>query len=187
PRNRSAERTREPLGPPQCVPDVARGSRFREPAGGSIPGGDARADPGERASGVRTRGAGRSHGQPRSPDRVGRARCPVSRARLVVVLAAASAGCATPAPTARSPIAAGPRAADAGVSETGTPDAPFRSVLPEPGPPVAFQAPVPEVKTLRNGLTVWIVEQREVPLVTAELVIRAGEDTDPPGSPGTAS
>src|SRR5262249_49445839 len=68
-----------------------------------------------------------------------------------------------------------------------TPDAPFRSVLPAPGPPVAFQAPVPAVKTLRNGLIVWIVEQHEVPLATVELVVRAGEDTDPAGRPGTAS
>ena len=110
----------------------------------------------------------------------------MSPTRLVVLLAAVSAGCATPTPPATS-TATAPRPAAAGVSETGTPDAPFRSVLPAPGPPVAFQAPIPVVKTLRNGLTVWIVEQPQIPLATVELVVRAGEDTDPAGRPGTAS
>ena len=73
------------------------------------------------------------------------------------------------------------------VSETGTPDAPFRAALPEAGPPVTFSAPVPVVQKLKNGLPVWIVEQHQLPLATVELVIRAGEDTDPAGKPGTAS
>jgi predicted Zn-dependent peptidase len=52
---------------------------------------------------------------------------------------------------------------------------------------VTFQPPVPTVRTLKNGLRVWIVEQHQVPLATVELVVRAGEDTDPSGKPGTAS
>ena len=99
------------------------------------------------------------------------------------LLACATSG--TPAP-AGAPAAAASRP-DAGVSETGTPDAPFRKTLPEPGAPVTFQAPVPTVRTLKNGLGVWIVEQHQVPLATVELVVRAGEDTDPSGKPGTAS
>lgn len=99
------------------------------------------------------------------------------------LLACATSG--TP-PPASPPVAAAPGAASA-VSETGTPEAPFRKALPEPGAPVTFQAPVPAVKTLKNGLPVWIVEQHNVPLATVELVVRAGEDTDPSGKPGTAS
>ncbi|HEY1332726.1 MAG TPA: insulinase family protein, partial [Myxococcaceae bacterium] len=96
--------------------------------------------------------------------------------------------CATSStpPPAAPPKAAAPGPGSA-VSETGTPDAPFRKTLPEPGAPVTFQAPVPTVKTLKNGLPVWIVEQHNVPLATVELVVRAGEDTDPSGKPGTAS
>lgn len=101
---------------------------------------------------------------------------------LGLALACASSG--TPPPGTSGGLAA---RTDAGVSETGTPDAPFRQVLPAAGPPVVFRAPVPTVQTLRNGLPVWIVEDHAVPLATVELVVRAGEDTDPPGRPGTAS
>jgi len=108
-------------------------------------------------------------------------------ARLALLSPALLVACATsgtPAPKAAPTAAAKP---DTGVSETGTPDAPFRKTLPEPTAPVVFKAPVPTVKTLKNGLPVWIVEQHEIPLTTVELVVRAGEDTDPSGKPGTAS
>ena len=110
-----------------------------------------------------------------------------SFARLALLVPAALLACATsstPAPATGTSAVARP---DAGVSETGTPDAPFRQVLPEPAGPVAFRAPVPSVQKLKNGLTVWIVEQHQLPLATVELVVRAGEDTDPAGRPGTAS
>ena len=108
--------------------------------------------------------------------------------RLAVFAPALLLACATskaPEPATPAPAPA-PRAAT-GVSETGTPDAPFRTTLPEPGDPVVFKAPVPSVHALKNGLPVWIVEQHELPLATVELVVRAGEDTDPSGKPGTAS
>ena len=105
-------------------------------------------------------------------------------ALLSPALLLACATSSTPAPKAAPTAAAKP---DTGVSETGTPDAPFRKTLPEPTAPVVFKAPVPTVKTLKNGLPVWIVEQHEIPLTTVELVVRAGEDTDPSGKPGTAS
>jgi predicted Zn-dependent peptidase len=52
---------------------------------------------------------------------------------------------------------------------------------------VSFQPPVPVVQKLKNGLQVWVVEKHDIPLVTVELVVSAGEDTDPSGRPGTAS
>jgi zinc protease len=107
--------------------------------------------------------------------------------RLAVFAPALLLACATSkAPAPATPATAAPRA-ETGVSETGTPDAPFRTALPEPGDPVVFKAPVPSVHALKNGLSVWIVEQHELPLATVELVVRAGEDTDPSGKPGTAS
>ena len=107
---------------------------------------------------------------------------PLRPAALIPVLLLACATPSTPAPGTSAPVAGAP-----GVSQTGTPDAPFRAVLPEPGPPVVFQPPVPQVLRLRNGLEVWVVEQHQIPLATMELVVRAGIDTDPPGRPGTAS
>jgi len=106
----------------------------------------------------------------------------VRLALLTLCLLLACATSSTPPPGS-----AAPGRADAGVSETGTPDAPFRQTLPEPGPAVVFRAPVPSVQTLKNGLAVWIVEQHQLPLATVELVLRAGEDTDPAGKSGTAS
>ena len=105
-------------------------------------------------------------------------------ARLSLLAPAVLLACATsstPAPATPPSAKLAPAAA---VSETGTPDAPFRQTLPEPGPPVTFKAPVPVVRTLKNGLPVWIVEQHELPLATVELVVRAGEDTDPGGLGG---
>ena len=108
-------------------------------------------------------------------------------ARLSLLAPAFLLACATSGKPAPAPTTAAAGRADAGVSETGTPDAPFRQTLPAPGAPVAFHPPVPTVHTLRNGLPVWIVEQHQIPLATLELVVRAGEDTDPSGRPGTAS
>jgi len=109
-------------------------------------------------------------------------------ARLSLLAPAVLLACATSgAPPPATAPSVKPAPAAAAVSETGTPDAPFRQTLPEPGPAVTFKAPVPAVRTLKNGLPVWIVEQHELPLATVELVVRAGEDTDPAGKPGTAS
>ena len=105
-------------------------------------------------------------------------------APVALLVPALLLACATPGPSA--PSATSPGAA-AAAPEVHTPDAPFRQVLPAAGPPVVFQPPVPSVQTLKNGLTVWIVEQHQLPLATVELVVRAGEDTDPSGRPGTAS
>jgi len=105
---------------------------------------------------------------------------------LLLLAPVALLACATSGPPA-STSAATPARPDAGISETGTPDAPFRQSLPEAGAPVVFHSPVPTVQKLKNGLPVWIVEQHELPLATVDLVIRAGEDTDPSGKPGTAS
>jgi zinc protease len=57
-------------------------------------------------------------------------------------------------------------------------------------PPVgAPRAPViaaPEVRTLANGLRVVVAQRRDVPLVTAELVVRSGAEADPAALSGLA-
>ena len=52
----------------------------------------------------------------------------------------------------------------------------------------ASTAPLPSAKSfdLPNGLKVWLVESRELPVVAAQLTVRAGSSSDPPGKPGLA-
>lgn len=62
-----------------------------------------------------------------------------------------------------------------------------RTVRPTPGPRPSVDFPEVERFTLSNGLPVWVVEKREVPLVTVQLIFEAGGIADPPGQPGLAS
>ncbi len=68
-----------------------------------------------------------------------------------------------------------------------TPDAPFRASKPAaaPGEP-RFQAPVPRVAALANGARLLVVENRAVPLVSIEIVVRAGVDQEPAAKGGLA-
>ena len=68
-----------------------------------------------------------------------------------------------------------------------TPDAEFRQSQPPPGKPVAFHPPVPRQLALQNGLRVFVIERREVPLVTVTLSVRSGANTDPPGKAGLSA
>jgi zinc protease len=64
---------------------------------------------------------------------------------------------------------------------------PDRSMPPKPTAPPALKLPPVQKHTLSNGLSVWIVEQREVPLVQANMIVRAGSAADPAGKYGVAS
>lgn len=64
---------------------------------------------------------------------------------------------------------------------------PDRSTPPKPGAPPALKLPPVQKHTLSNGLSVWIIEQHEVPLVQANMIIRAGSAADPAGKYGVAS
>jgi predicted Zn-dependent peptidase len=50
-----------------------------------------------------------------------------------------------------------------------------------------LKLPPVQKKTLANGLVVWIVEQREVPIVQLNLIVRAGSGADAAGRFGVAS
>jgi len=55
-------------------------------------------------------------------------------------------------------------------------------------PPLpAFEIPKPRVFTLKNGLTVFLMEDRELPLIAAEVRIRTGALLEPPDKTGLAS
>lgn len=63
----------------------------------------------------------------------------------------------------------------------------FRHHVPDPGAIARLQAPVPHVTKLANGLAVWVVPKRDLPLISAALIVRAGAAQDPRGGEGTAS
>ncbi len=61
---------------------------------------------------------------------------------------------------------------------------PWRDKAPLPGP--LSTAPLPSARRfdLPNGLAVYLVESHTLPIVTAQLVVRAGSSADPPALPG---
>jgi zinc protease len=68
----------------------------------------------------------------------------------------------------------------------GAEQAPDRSKPPMPGPAPALNVPPIERRTLSNGLRVWIVAMREVPVVDVSLIITSGAAADPAGKYGLA-
>ena len=62
-----------------------------------------------------------------------------------------------------------------------------RTQPPRLGPAPPLTLPRVEERTLVNGLEVWLVDSREVPLVQLNLVIHAGSGDDPDGQFGLAS
>ena len=65
--------------------------------------------------------------------------------------------------------------------------APDRSKPPTLGPAPVLRLPEVQKLTLANGLRVWVLEQHEVPLVQANLVVLSGASSDVPGQFGAAS
>jgi zinc protease len=57
---------------------------------------------------------------------------------------------------------------------------------PPPGPPRPIVIAAPEVATLDNGMRVVVAPRRGLPIVTTELVIRSGSETDPAPLAGLA-
>ena len=73
------------------------------------------------------------------------------------------------------------------VAMTAAQQAPDRSKIPVPGPAPALKLPAIEKHALANGLPVWIVAMREVPVVNISLVVKAGAAADPIGKYGVAN
>ena len=59
--------------------------------------------------------------------------------------------------------------------------------LPKPGPNPKFSLPPIEKTKLSNGLEVWMVEQRELPIVSMNLVLRTGQVNEPADRTGVAA
>ncbi|AMV36531.1 M16 family metallopeptidase [Planctomyces sp. SH-PL62] len=60
-------------------------------------------------------------------------------------------------------------------------------VMPEVGAPPAFTPPAFVRRTLSNGLPIWIVPRRELPIVSFRLVVGFGETSAPGGKEGLGS
>ena len=63
----------------------------------------------------------------------------------------------------------------------------WRKTPPKAGPPVTVHLPVPQTFTLANGLKVFVVEDRSLPILAASLVARAGSENNPQDKAGLAS
>lgn len=62
-----------------------------------------------------------------------------------------------------------------------------RTVRPKGAGTPRVDLPDIQKMTLKNGLRVWLVEDRELPLVAFNLVLQNGTDSDPAAQPGLAS
>jgi zinc protease len=58
--------------------------------------------------------------------------------------------------------------------------------LPKSGPNPKFALPAIEKTRLSNGLEVWMVEQRELPMVSMNLVLKTGQTNEPDNRRGVA-
>jgi zinc protease len=69
----------------------------------------------------------------------------------------------------------------------GAQQAPDRSHPPQPGPPPTLHLPAIQKQKLSNGLPVWVVELRKVPVAQVNLVVFSGSADDPSGKFGAAN
>ncbi len=63
----------------------------------------------------------------------------------------------------------------------------WRKDKPAPGPSPVIHLPAPEEFTLANGLKVLLVENHSLPVLSAEIVSRAGSENDPAAESGLAT
>jgi len=70
---------------------------------------------------------------------------------------------------------------------TTMPDEPWRKNAPQPGALPQMSLPVPAALKLSNGLSVLLIEQHKLPVISAHLVVLTGSDANPLKKPGLAS
>ena len=63
----------------------------------------------------------------------------------------------------------------------------WRMQPPPAGPASPLTLPVPEIFVLKNGLTVYLVEQRSLPVIAASMIVLSGSDANPVDRPGLSS
>ena len=106
--------------------------------------------------------------------------------RPIALTAWAVAGtlaCGAPTPPPQPPPA--PPVASASSATLAPPPDPL-GPRPEAGLPAAFLPPAPVVFTATNGLTVWLLERHDAPMVSCDITVPSGAASDPPGKGGVA-
>ncbi len=63
----------------------------------------------------------------------------------------------------------------------------WRKTVPAAGPAVAFSLPIPKTFTLKNGLQVYLVEDKQLPVLSASVVSRAGSENNTAPKAGLAT
>ncbi len=63
----------------------------------------------------------------------------------------------------------------------------WRKIPPAPGPALTFHLPVPKTFTLKNGLKVYFVEDKSLPVLSAQLAVRAGSENTTAARAGLAA
>jgi predicted Zn-dependent peptidase len=101
---------------------------------------------------------------------------------LALVAAAGAAACHEQAPAAPPPAPPPAAAAPPPPSSTVDPLGP-RPQTPEAP---AFLPPTPTVMHLASGLTVWLLERHQVPVVSCDITVPTGASMDPKGKAGLA-
>ena len=63
----------------------------------------------------------------------------------------------------------------------------WRKDVPQPGPEAKLHLPTPKSFTAANGMKVYLIEEHELPVVSASLVTLAGGENNPKDKPGLAA
>jgi predicted Zn-dependent peptidase len=108
--------------------------------------------------------------------------------RQALLLVALGAAPALPACGATSPPPAPPVAPAPSAVASQPPPAPPDPLGPRPETPApaAFLPPTPEVFKATNGITVWLLERHQAPIVSCDLTVPSGASSDPRGKAGLA-
>jgi len=113
-------------------------------------------------------------------------RSPFPGARLLglaPVLVAAACGGHAPPPQPPTPL---PTTAASHVPATPAPSADVLGPRPQPPEPPPFLPPAPGTFTATNGITVWLLERHQVPVVSCAMAVPSGAASDPKGKGGLA-
>jgi zinc protease len=79
------------------------------------------------------------------------------------------------------------QAKESGTMAGSMPDEPWRAQAPTPSAASKLSLPIPTSFKLANGLTVYVMEQHNLPIIAAHLIVLSGSDANPPDVPGLAS
>ncbi len=93
----------------------------------------------------------------------------------------------TPTPTAPPAPESAPVTQTAQPQELSFPEEEFRAKQPAPTAPRSFRLPKVQTFALKNGISVFLVEQHTLPIVSIDLTFDGGALADPRGKEGLAS